>query len=85
MEISKKELTELETKITSEIEHGKEPIESMQKCISILDSAILGEASFPDDDTSSYFYNNFPYDIVRAVLKNTYYKNDEVTSLIHNR
>jgi len=78
MEISKNELKALGTKLISEIEHDKEPVELMKSCIEILDKVISGEGYLPDEDSSYYFHRSFLYEITKVSLKSTHYKSQEV-------
>ena len=78
--ISIEQLKPLGTKLITDLNKDREPVEDLKSAIKILDLVLTKEASFQDTKASAYFYDDFLGGISKAALKCFRFKNKEVCS-----
>lgn len=71
--ISIEDIKPLGTKVSSELNKGKEPLEDFKKAIQVVYDVLEG-ASFKDPKSSEYFYGDFLGGITKAALKTYRFK-----------
>ena len=83
MMISIEQLKPICAKVIAELKRDKEPLDAMKDAIKIVDQVLDQKATFPDPNTSHYFYTDFLGEIARLALKSNYYKNKDVILLVY--
>jgi len=78
--ISIEDIKPLGTKVTSELNKGREPLEELKTVIKVVDDVLAG-ASFKDPKTAEYFYGDFLGGVSKAALKTYHFKEKEVIVL----
>jgi hypothetical protein len=76
--ISIEDIKPLGTKVASELNKNREPLEEFKEAIKVVDDVLAG-ASFKDPKTAEYFYGDFLGGIVKGSLKTYHFKEKEVT------
>jgi len=81
--ISIEELKPLGTKVTSELNRDKEPVEEFKQVVKYAEQVLSG-VPFKDQKASDYFYDEFLGCISKAALKTYRFRNTDVFLVFGN-